>query len=77
MTKRVAASVLWFVTAGWGMNFVAALLGAPQLPGLAAAVAIALFVGIDPLHLFWPVREPQARASGFEKAPPQGALAAR
>jgi hypothetical protein len=77
MTKRVAASVLWFVSPGWGMNFVAALLGAPQLPGLVLAAGVASFVGIDPLHLFWPVREPQARASGFEKAPPQGALAAR
>ena len=68
---------MWFLSAGWGFNFVAALPGVSQLPGLAAAVAIALFVGIDPLHLFWPVREPQARASGFETAPPQGALAAR
>jgi hypothetical protein len=77
MTKRVAASVLWFVSVGWGMNFVGALLGVPQLPGLLLAAGVAALVGIDPLHLFWPVREPQARASGFEKAPPQGALAAR
>jgi hypothetical protein len=54
MVKRVAASVLWFLAVGWGMDYLSAIVGAPPVLGLALSAAIAAFVGIDPLHLFWP-----------------------
>jgi hypothetical protein len=53
MVKRVGSSVLWFVSIGWGMNLLAVFAGLPELPGLVGAAALATFVGVDPLHLFW------------------------
>jgi hypothetical protein len=58
MVKRVAASVLWLLAVGWGMNYVSVIVGASPIIGLAFSVAIAGFVGIDPFHLFWPVPAP-------------------
>jgi hypothetical protein len=63
MTKRIAASALWFVSVGWGLNFVAAVVGASQLPGLLIAVVVAAFVGADPFQLFWPAPARPAHAS--------------
>jgi hypothetical protein len=54
MAKRVAASVLWFLAVGWGMDYLSVIMGAPPVLGLALSAAIAAFVGIDPLHLLWP-----------------------
>lgn len=54
MVKRVAASILWLLGVGWGMNYLSVLAGTSPIFGLALSAAIAAFVGIDPLHLFWP-----------------------
>lgn len=36
------------------MDYLSAIVGAPPVLGLALSAAISTFVGIDPLHLFWP-----------------------
>jgi hypothetical protein len=54
MVKRVGSSLLWFVSAGWGMNLLATFAGLPEGPGLVAAAGLAAFVGLDPLQRFWP-----------------------
>jgi hypothetical protein len=56
MVKRVASAVLWLFAVVWGFNFVSAITGAPSIIGLALGIAVAVFVGMDPMHLFWPVR---------------------
>ncbi|HEV8404184.1 MAG TPA: hypothetical protein VGQ31_14235 [Candidatus Limnocylindrales bacterium] len=66
MVKRVAASVLWFLAVGWGMDYLTVIVGAPSVIGLAVSGAVAVFVGIDPLHLFWPAPAPSADARTVE-----------
>jgi hypothetical protein len=55
MVKRIAASTLWFFAVCWGFNIVSAMTGFSPILGMAIAAAVGAFVGIDPLHLFWPV----------------------
>ena len=55
MVKRIAASALWFFAVCWGFNIVSAMTGFSPILGMAIAAAVGAFVGIDPLHLFWPV----------------------
>ena len=54
MVKRIACSVLWFLAVGWGFNYLSAIMGASPVIDMAIAAAVGAFVGIDPLHLFWP-----------------------
>jgi hypothetical protein len=68
MVKRLASATLWFIVVGWGLNFVTLLLGLSEVIGLIVAAIVALFLGVDPMHLLWPervrVEEPgPARAS--------------
>jgi hypothetical protein len=65
MIKRVGVSFLWLLAVGWGMNYVSFIVGTPPIFGLALGGAIAVFVGIDPLRLFWPApaRDAEARAT--------------
>jgi hypothetical protein len=56
MTRRIAASALWFLAVGWGFNYLSAITGVSPILGMAIAGAVGTFVGIDPLHLFWPVQ---------------------
>jgi hypothetical protein len=57
MLKRTACSFLWLVAVGWAFNFISAYTGAPQLMGSVLAIAVAAFVGLDPLHVLWPAPE--------------------
>jgi hypothetical protein len=57
MVKRTASALLWLVAVGWAFNFISAYTGAPQLIGSVVAIAVAAFVGVDPLHLLWPAGE--------------------
>jgi hypothetical protein len=57
MFKRTACALLWLVTVGWAFNFISAYTGAPHLMGSILAVAVAAFVGLDPLHVIWPAPE--------------------
>jgi hypothetical protein len=54
MVKRIAASALWFFAVCWGFNILSAITGFSPILGMAIAAAVGTFVGIDPLHLFWP-----------------------
>ena len=56
MVKRIAASALWFFAVSWGFNIVNAMTGFSPVLGMAIAAAVGTFVGLDPLHLFWPVQ---------------------
>ena len=56
MVKRITASALWFFAVCWGFNIVSAMTGFSPILGMAIAGAVCTFVGIDPLHLFWPVQ---------------------
>jgi hypothetical protein len=74
MVKRVASAVLWLFAVVWGFNFVSAITGAPSIIGLALGVAVAVFVGMDPVHLFWPVRAAAVVAPTRAAAPATGAM---
>ena len=62
MVKRIVSAALWFVAAGWGFNLLGLMTGTPSVMGLAFGAAVAAFVGIDPLHLFWAVKAPAVPA---------------
>jgi hypothetical protein len=55
MFKRIASATLWFIAAGWGFNLLGLITGTPPVMGAVFGAAVAAFVGIDPMHLFWPV----------------------
>jgi hypothetical protein len=53
MVKRTLAAALWFMAIAYAWNYVAAVLGISELPGLVlGAVAVVLIAG-DPLHRIW------------------------
>ena len=56
MVKRIASASLWFLAVGWGFNYLSAITGVSPVIGMAIAAALSAFVGLDPLHLFWPER---------------------
>jgi hypothetical protein len=57
MVKRIAATVLWFVSLSAASEYATLFAGMPPLLGLALAGAVSAFVGLDPLHLLWTVRD--------------------
>jgi hypothetical protein len=62
MVKRIASATLWFIAAGWGFNLLGLITGTPPVMGFAFGAAVGAFVGIDPMHLFWPVKVGAAAA---------------
>jgi hypothetical protein len=58
MVKRIVSASMWFLAAGWGFNLLSLITGAPPIAGIAFGAAVAAFIGLDPLHLFWPVKAP-------------------
>jgi hypothetical protein len=58
MVKRIVSASMWFLAAGWGFNLLSLMTGVPPVAGIAFGAAVAAFVGLDPLHLFWPVKAP-------------------
>jgi hypothetical protein len=67
MSKRIAATVLWFLAGWYGIAMLADVvgLGAATAPFLGAAVGA--FVGMDPLGLFWARPARTQRASRPER----------
>lgn len=57
MVKRLASATLWFIATGWAFNYLSAFIGMPSILGLVLSGAVAAFVGFDPLHVVWPVRD--------------------
>jgi len=74
MIKRVAVAFLWLLAVGWGMNYVSVIFGTSPIFGLALSAAIAAFVGIDPLHLFWPAPARNVMARTTETMSVPGAV---
>jgi hypothetical protein len=74
MVKRIGVSVMWLLAVGWGMNYVSAALGTEPIIGLTLSLALALFIGVDPFHLFWPISTPTAVANIREQFVVQGAV---
>jgi len=72
MVKRIASATLWFIAAGWGFNLLGLITGTPPVMGFAFGAAVGAFVGIDPLHLFWPVKA--AALPALDAVPVTGAM---
>jgi hypothetical protein len=72
MVKRIASGTLWFIAAGWGFNLLGLITGTPPLAGFAFGAAVGVFVGMDPLHLFWPVEA--AAIPALDAVPATGAM---
>ena len=75
MVKRIATALLWFIAAGWGFNYLSLLFGTPPILGLVLAGGMSAFVGVDPMRLFWPARNVQAKPSPVAAAPSQRPIA--
>lgn len=58
MVKRVAATVLWFISLSAAGEYATLIAGVPPVAGLVLASAVSAFVGLDPLHLLWTARAP-------------------
>lgn len=71
MVKRVASVALWFLAVGWAMNYVTLILGIPSIIGIAVAAVVSAVVGLDPLHLIWPVPEKAPEAAATDAVPAQ------
>jgi hypothetical protein len=54
MAKRMAAAFLWYAMVWVGYEVAWSLTGIPRTIGPILAASVAMFVTIDPLHLFWP-----------------------
>ncbi len=54
MSKRAAAALLWFAAIWVGYEILWSVAGVPRPIGPIAAAAVAGFVGLDPLGMFWP-----------------------
>ena len=50
MVSRFVSGVLWFLAVGWGMNYLAAMAGTSQAPGLIVAAVLAAFVAARPFR---------------------------
>lgn len=57
MVKRIAATFLWFISLSAASEYATLIAGVPPVLGLALAGAVSAFVGLDPLHLLWTVRD--------------------
>jgi hypothetical protein len=60
MIKRVVAGIFWFLAVGYFWNYAGAMWGFPPAAGSVLALAVALFMSIDPLGVLWK-REPSRR----------------
>jgi hypothetical protein len=54
MSKRAAASFLWFAATWLGYEILWSIGGPPRMLGPILAACVAMIVFIDPPHLFWP-----------------------
>ena len=56
MKKRLLATVLWFYATWYGWSILADMVGMPAMLGPAIGLAVAVFVGMDPMHRIWTKR---------------------
>ena len=53
MKKRLFATVLWFYATWYGWSILADMAGWPDMLGPVIGLAVAAFVGLDPMHRIW------------------------
>jgi hypothetical protein len=70
MLKRIVSAVLWFAVTGSAFNYLTLFMGIPPVTGLIAAGCVSLFVGVDPLHVFWPVSSPATAIDDIRRFSP-------
>jgi hypothetical protein len=66
MPKRALAAILWFAVAWVGYEIVWSLTGVPRIAGPVLAFAIAAFVTVDPMALFWPRQTGPSASRGLD-----------
>jgi hypothetical protein len=54
MPKRAVAALLWFAMIWVGYEIIWSVAGVPRPIGPIVAAAVAGFVGLDPVGMFWP-----------------------
>lgn len=70
MRRRALAGVFWFLAFGYLFQFAGAMYGFPPTLGSALALAVAIFMSVDPLGVLWK-RPPTRRVAKIPE--PQGA----
>ena len=53
MKKRLFATVLWFYATWYGWSILANMTGMPAMLGPVVALAVAVVIGLDPMHRIW------------------------
>ena len=56
MKKRLLAAVLWFYATWYGWSILADMTGMPAMLGPAIGLAVAVLIGMDPMHRIWTKR---------------------
>ena len=72
MKKRLLATVLWFYAAWYGWSILADMTGMPGLAGPVIALAVAVFVGMDPMHRIW-TKRPASESAALPALEPDAA----
>jgi hypothetical protein len=63
MSRRLIAAVLWFAVVWVGYEIAWSLAGVPRGVGPVIASAVAAFIAVDPLRLFFARIEPRSLVS--------------
>jgi hypothetical protein len=53
MKKRLLATVLWFYATWYGWSILADMAGLPAMLGPVIGLAVAVVIGLDPMHRIW------------------------
>ncbi len=69
MNKRIVATVVWFLTGWYASAMLAGFVGFDEAIAPFVGAAVAAFVAIDPLGLFWPPVWPPATRTEETPAP--------
>jgi hypothetical protein len=72
MKKRLLAAVLWFYATWYGWSILADMVGMPAMLGPAIGLAVAVFVGMDPMHRIW-TKRPATESAGLPALEPDAA----
>ena len=72
MKKRLLATVLWFYATWYGWSILADMTGMPGLAGPVIGLAVAVFVGMDPMHRIW-TKRPASESAALPALEPDAA----
>jgi hypothetical protein len=67
MLKRTVAGIFWFLSFAYLFQFADAMYGFPPALGMILALAIGVFMGIDPMGVLWK-RKPIRRIATIPEA---------